>query len=113
MFSVMEPFVYLERYRVPICKDCHFACVSNEVPAHLQTRHRHMTPAERQEVAGNIARIPGIIRDQSGLDEFRFPPPTINEIPFLVPPKSDGLKCRKCPYIAKQIQKIQAHCRTC
>ena len=34
-------------------------------------------------------------------------------ITFLAPPQVDGLKCPKCPYIARQVQKIQAHYRQC
>ncbi|KAL6408084.1 hypothetical protein AUP68_08457 [Ilyonectria robusta] len=37
----------------------------------------------------------------------------MSEVPFLIPPKPDGLKCRKCPYIAKQEKKIHKHFRTC
>ncbi|KAL6405826.1 hypothetical protein AUP68_10965 [Ilyonectria robusta] len=109
----MEPFVYLERYRVVICKKCGFACVSNEVPTHLRIRHRDITPTNRNKAAKNIERIPGIIKSQSELADFQFPPLTASPIPFLSPPQPDGLKCRKCPYIARQVQKIQAHCRDC
>ncbi|KAL6411744.1 hypothetical protein AUP68_04118 [Ilyonectria robusta] len=109
----MEPFVYLERYRVVICKKCGFACVSNEVPTHLRIRHRYMTTTNRNKAAKDIQSIPGIIKSQSELADFQFPPPTANPIPFLSPPQLDGLNCRKCPYIARQVQKIQAHCRDC
>jgi hypothetical protein len=54
----MEPFTYLEKYRVPVCKKCEFACVSNEVPTHLQTRHRDMLPTARRTVAEVIGSIP-------------------------------------------------------
>lgn len=72
-----------------------------------------MTPAERHKVARDIARIPGIIKDQLALEGFQFPPPTISNVPYLIPPEPDGLKCRKCPYIAKQEKKIHKHCRSC
>ncbi|CZS75061.1 unnamed protein product [Fusarium graminearum] len=109
----MEPFVYLETYRVPVCKKCEFACVANEVPTHLQTRHRDIPSAERRKVAEVISNISGVIKDQLGLEEFRFPPPTISSVAFLAPPKPDGLKCRKCPYMVKHLKKIQAHCHNC
>jgi hypothetical protein len=64
-------------------------------------------------VAEVIANIPGVTKDQSGLEEFQFPPPTINSVAFLAPPKPDGLKCRKCPYIVKHLKKIKAHCHDC
>ncbi|KAF5975168.1 hypothetical protein FBULB1_7524 [Fusarium bulbicola] len=60
-----------------------------------------------------IGNISGIIKDQSGLEDFQFPPPTISSVAFLAPPKPDGLKCRKCPYIVKHVKKIMAHCHSC
>ncbi|KAI5455854.1 hypothetical protein BGZ63DRAFT_397470 [Mariannaea sp. PMI_226] len=59
----------------------------------------------------NILRIPGIIRNQSGLKSFQFPPPTDPPISILQPPQLDGLKCQKCSYLARNVQKMQAHCR--
>ena len=53
----MEPFVYLESYRVPVCRKCRFACVSDEVPTHLRVRHPEIGSTERHKVAGNIARM--------------------------------------------------------
>ncbi|KAJ0143400.1 Uncharacterized protein HZ326_13829 [Fusarium oxysporum f. sp. albedinis] len=97
----MEPFTYLKTYRVPVCKKCEFACIANEVPTHLQTRHQDIPPAERRRVAQVIGNISDIIKDQSGLEDFQFPPPTISSVAFLAPPKPDRLKCQKCPYIVK------------
>ncbi|KAH7109811.1 hypothetical protein EDB81DRAFT_704547 [Dactylonectria macrodidyma] len=105
----MEPFIYLLQYRVVVCKICGFACVSDEVATHLQVRHRDLPPAERHKIAEEIGKIPNIIRNQQGLSGFRFPPPTADPIPYLRPPEPDGLKCRQCPYIARQRQRIQRH----
>ncbi|KAH6953953.1 hypothetical protein BKA56DRAFT_707727 [Ilyonectria sp. MPI-CAGE-AT-0026] len=106
----MEPFMYLLQYRIVVCKICGFACVSDEVATHLQVRHHDLPPAERHKVAEEIKKIPNIIRNQQGLSGFRFPPPTADPIPYLRSPEPDGLKCRQCPYIARQRQRIQAHC---
>ncbi|KAM5527658.1 hypothetical protein FOXYSP1_20020 [Fusarium oxysporum f. sp. phaseoli] len=102
----MEPFTYLKTYRVPVCKKCEFACVANEVPTHLQTRHRDIPPAERRRGAQVIGNISGIIKDQSGLEDFQFPPPSISSVAFLAPPKPDGPKCR-------HVKKIKSHCHVC
>ncbi|KAH7231090.1 hypothetical protein BKA59DRAFT_409299 [Fusarium tricinctum] len=102
----MEPFIYFETYRVLVCKKCKFACVANKVPTHLQTRHREIPSAERRKVAEFILNISGVIKDQLGLEEFRFPPLTISSVTFLTPPKLDRLKCRKYPYIIKYLKKI-------
>ncbi|KAH8661808.1 hypothetical protein BGZ61DRAFT_368981 [Ilyonectria robusta] len=66
----MDPFVYLERYRVVICKKCGFACVSNKVPTHLRIRHRDITPTNRNKAAKNIKRIPGIIKSARAREEI-------------------------------------------
>ncbi|KAH6949584.1 hypothetical protein DER45DRAFT_457712, partial [Fusarium avenaceum] len=107
--NAIEPFIYLETYCVPVCKKCEFACIANEVPTHLQTGHLDLPSAERQKVAEIIAKIPGMIKDQLGLEKFRFPPPTISSIAFLTPPKPDGFKCRKCPYIIKHLKNIKLY----
>lgn len=108
---IMDPFDYLERYRVVVCKKCKFACVANEVTTHLRTRHKDITPTERSRISADILQIPHILRVQAELAHFQFPLPVTNPLPFLQTPRTDGLMCRRCPYIACQLQKIQAHCR--
>lgn len=107
----MDPFVYLPAYRLVICQQCRFACVADETATHLQKRHPEIAPAERCRIVGVVKGINKIIRRQSDLENFKFPPPTTEPIPYLEPPRSDGMKCRTCHHIACQIQKIQAHCR--
>lgn len=58
-----------------------------------------------------VQNIPEVIRKRSELEYFRFPAATRAAVPYLEPPLTDGMKCLLCPYIARQIQKIQAHCR--
>ncbi|KAL7903745.1 hypothetical protein GGI35DRAFT_492304 [Trichoderma velutinum] len=74
-------------------------------------RHPEIPPAERCRIVSVVKGINKIIRRQSDLENFKFPPPTTEPIPYLEPPRSDGMKCRTYPHIACQIQKIQAHCR--
>lgn len=107
----IEPFVYLQRYRLVVCRVCQYAVVAKETLTHLRERHRGISTGQRQQIAAAITACPGVIQDQDGLAGFHFPPPTISYIPELAPPETDGLKCRKCPYIAKQPQRIQKHCR--
>ena len=70
-----------------------------------------MPVKQRQQLAMAITSHPGIIRNQNDLAGFQYPQPTISYIPQLAPPQTDGLKCWKCPYIARQLQTIQQHCR--
>ncbi|KAK4118430.1 hypothetical protein N657DRAFT_651265, partial [Parathielavia appendiculata] len=107
----MEPFVHLPQHRVVICKRCRFACVANEVPAHLRTRHADVPVAERHATARAVQQLPDIIRTQEDLAGFEFPPPTAEAILFLGPPRPDGLKCRVCPYVVCHPKKIQEHAR--
>ncbi|KAJ6785851.1 hypothetical protein PWT90_08726 [Aphanocladium album] len=110
--DAIEPFIVLEQYRLAVCQKCGFAMVAQEVFTHLKVRHKDIPVPRRREIEQAISKYPAIIQDQNGLHDFRFPPPTISYIPHLAPPERDGLKCRRCPYIARQLQKIQAHYRT-
>lgn len=112
IISSIEPFVFLRRYRVVVCRRCQFAVVGDEVATHLQKRHKDMSAPSRKIICITISGIENIIHNQTGLRDFIYPPPTTSYIPELAPPQTDGLKCRECPYIARQLQKVQAHCRT-
>lgn len=107
-----EPFIVLEQYHLAVCQKCGFAVVAKEIFTHLKVRHKDIPVSQRKEIVQAILKYPAIIQDQNGLRGFQFPPPTISYIPHLAPPERDGLKCRRCPYIARQLQGIQAHCRT-
>ncbi|KAH7111691.1 hypothetical protein B0J13DRAFT_404246, partial [Dactylonectria estremocensis] len=107
----MDPFVYLARHRIAVCKECRFACVSDEVATHLRIRHSHMTPAERRKVIQEVEKLPSILRNQAELVNFQFPPATAHPIPLLSPPQPDGIKCHICSHIVRQEKKMQAHCR--
>ncbi|EXL40817.1 hypothetical protein FOCG_16761 [Fusarium oxysporum f. sp. radicis-lycopersici 26381] len=109
----LSPFVYFKSYRVLVCQTCHYGCVADEVPTHLRSRHKSMTPAARRQLAEIIDNLPGIIKNQSQLaDEFQFPPPTIPPIPELEPPQADGRGCRICQLVFRDDQKIQQHYTT-
>ena len=109
----IEPFVVLARYRLVVCQKCGFAVVAKEVFTHLRVRHPDVPVSRRKETAEAIAMLPDIIQDQAGLSDFLYPPPTTSYIPHVLPPQKDGLKCCQRQYIARQLQKFQAHCRTC
>ena len=55
--------------------------------------------------------ITDAIQTQTQLQSFSFPDPTSAAIPWIQEPKSDGLSCLECSYIARQNRKIQEHCR--
>lgn len=108
----MEPFVYLPTYSIIVCKQCEFGCVADEVTTHLRARHSDISVPKRRCIQQAIQFIPGVIRNQADLNRLELPPSSTTPLPYLAAPKADGLKCRKCSYISRQIQKIQAHCRS-
>jgi hypothetical protein len=109
----LNPFIYFKSYRVLVCQTCHYGCVADEVPTHLRSRHKSMTPAARRQLAEIIDKLPGIIKNQSQLAaEFQFPPPTIPPIPELDPPQPDGRGCTICQLVFRDDQKIQQHYTT-
>lgn len=105
------PFTFLHVYRTLVCRECAFAVLLNEVSSHLVKRHQEITTAEQHNIVKKAADIPDARSSQADLQGFCFPPPTIDCVPYLAPPKKDGLKCNECPYIARHVQKIQEHCR--
>ncbi|KAI5456252.1 hypothetical protein BGZ63DRAFT_409329 [Mariannaea sp. PMI_226] len=105
------PFVHLPQYSIIICQICQFACLSHEVPRHLQQRHGNIEIAERQRVGQRVLGIPELLRNVDDLGKLAIPPPSKEPIQFLAPPRSDGLQCRKCHYISRHVQKMQEHCR--
>lgn len=107
----MDPFHFLPHYRLVVCVECRFACIANEVATHLRKRHRNISSRERQQIVSIVGQIQNVIRERAELIALQYPPPTADPIPFIDPPKLDGLRCQLCPYIARQPQKIQAHCR--
>jgi uncharacterized protein (DUF2225 family) len=90
--SAIYPYVLLSTYRLFVCQICGFASVADEIATHLKTQHRDMQPEHRQELVKRINQIPNIIRNQNELRDLRYPTNAIEPIPYLAPPKPDGLK---------------------
>ncbi|KAK3935637.1 hypothetical protein QBC46DRAFT_461975 [Diplogelasinospora grovesii] len=107
----MEPFVHVREYPFVICKTCQFACVTDEVAGHLRRWHDSIQASERAEISQAVQQIPGTIRDQFGLRAFQFPPPSVQPVPFIIPPEPDGLRCAECPFVTRNVRGMQGHCR--
>jgi hypothetical protein len=94
-----------------VCHACGFASIADEVATHLRTRHRDIQPGRRQALVEKIKQVPNIIHSRDDLHHYlQYPTDIIEPIPYLAPPKLDGLKCRACGYIVRRVQKIQNHC---
>ena len=87
-----------------MCQVYGFASVADEVATHLKTRHRDMQPEHRQDLVEKIKQIPNILPNQDELRDLWCPTDIIEPIPYLAPPKPDGLKCRACGHIVRRIQ---------
>ncbi|KJZ69024.1 hypothetical protein HIM_11583 [Hirsutella minnesotensis 3608] len=107
----MDPFVYLPQFPFVICKSCQFACVGREVNRHLRERHPSVPASERSRIVQAVQAVPGVIQDQRGLREFQFPAPDIEAIPYIQPPKEDGLRCNQCGFVTRAWRWMRDHCR--
>ena len=106
----MEPFIYNSQYPFVFCQECKYACIAKEVSTHLASAHATIQPATRKAIAQEVQRIPHLIESQAQLAEYQLPdraPP----IPYIQEPKSDGLRCRTCPYVAREVRVMQRHCK--
>ena len=112
IMDALYPFVKLPEYPFVICKICQYAYIANEVETHLRRHHRGMGKGARSRVVYEVKAIPGIIRSQERLIHFALPESMEKPIPFIKRPQTDGLRCEACPYVARQPQRIQDHCRT-
>lgn len=91
-----------------------YAVLAKEVNSHLRGSPRHrwnFTRKQRQDMTSQIFNLPGILKDQNDLKNFEPPSADTTLIPFVEPPKEDGLACQQCPYVARQLHSIQKHCR--
>jgi len=88
---IMKLFVYLAEFPFVICKSYKIAYVANEILIHLKKQYAAISTSQRYAIVQTIDTIPEIIRDQSKLRYFQFPPPIIDSILFIAPPKNDGL----------------------
>ena len=110
----IEPLVALAPYGVLVCVECQAACLPRETAAHLRSKHRILPPAARAAIVRAVARASqGLCQSQGDLAaRFRLPNRPVPAIPQLQGPFRDGLKCRACPYIARQDRSMRDHCRT-
>ncbi|PNP50596.1 hypothetical protein FNYG_15951 [Fusarium nygamai] len=110
MVYSMDPFVYHSpAFPFPICTKCGYACVANEVLAHLKNNHASITKFEARQVQEAVNTIPGVIKNQAELEKWEPPSPTIERIPYISPPKDDGKGCNECKYVGSDDRRISDH----
>src|SRR5690242_12865342 len=106
----MEPFVYDNRYPFVFCQQCKWACIVKEIGTHLAGFHATIQPTTRKAIIEEIQRIPGLIGNQTQLAKYQLPD-QVPPIPYIQEPKSDGLRCRTCRYVTREVRVMQRHCK--
>ncbi|EXL66727.1 hypothetical protein FOPG_17120 [Fusarium oxysporum f. sp. conglutinans race 2 54008] len=101
--SVIHPYVLLSIYRLLVYQIYRFASIADKVATLLKTRHRDIQSEQRQELVKKIKQISNIICNLDELRDLWYPTNTIKPIPYLMPPKLDGLKYRACGHIIRRI----------
>lgn len=93
--------------------DYRTAVLAEEICSHLGNRiHRRcLIKEKRREIKSQVFCVPGILKYQEDLKSFRLPGPNTAVIPFIEPPKKDGLACQKYLYVTRQLHQMQGHCQ--
>ena len=103
----MHSFIHLPEFRIIVCKECKVGVSIEGINAYLiGKKYRNVTAVERRRIITELAQIPGIIQDEKGLREFKFPELTTKAIPELGEPIRDGKRYKKYSYISRQRQGI-------
>ncbi|KAF4981747.1 hypothetical protein FDECE_17640 [Fusarium decemcellulare] len=107
------PFVHLAQWNLMACIACKCAILATEAKSHLLLpRHNHtFSISERKKIVGEIMAVPGLVQDQDEMQLWENPPPDADPIPYIKPPRRDGLGCNECAYVVRNLQGIQAHYR--
>ncbi|TPX16410.1 uncharacterized protein E0L32_012428, partial [Thyridium curvatum] len=106
----MELFVQLSDFPFVICRQCKIGVVTNEVKAHLKKQHGNISQQQARAYVQMAQAIPNAIHNQAKLKEWPYPGPETKPIPFIKPPKSDGLGCNSCRYVVRDTRQMQKHC---
>src|SRR6185437_14289570 len=110
----MEPFIYLPEFRLVVCRKCKYACLSHQVPAHLRTMHRQLSPQRRREITAIVQQTPNVLATAADLDRLYRPTEAIPAIPSLEEPCVTGLACHAdgCAFVCTHRATILKHYRT-
>jgi superfamily II DNA helicase RecQ len=108
----MNSFTYLAEYQIVVCKECRYGVTGDGINLHLKgKKHGDVLPEERKRIREQVCRIPGLIKSETELKDFRFPAVTSPAIPELLPPRTDGMRCKSCLFVCRDRSGMQKHCR--
>ncbi|KJZ71103.1 hypothetical protein HIM_09522 [Hirsutella minnesotensis 3608] len=107
------PFVYVSELRLAVCRLCKHAVLADEVKTHLRNEKHRLTLSlqHRSNIASEIQQIPGILKRQEDLINFELPRPDSPVLPYIAPPKEDGLRCDTCGYGGKREAEVPEKAR--
>ena len=106
--NVQEQLLYLDRYRVLVCKE-HFTGIQN-VDVHLRTQHAAVSSAERKAVVDYCRRWP-----VTAPQDMELPPPLSAPIKELGKPQ-DAFQCQhncgcSSSFVTVSKDMLQKHCK--
>jgi hypothetical protein len=105
-------FMHCPKYRVAICRTCHFAVFPDQARTHLSTRHSGLCAKERRQILNDLLSWPDV--SLSNDDSFK-PPCTVDEPVVGLQLFCDGLQCivdpSRCTYICRSRDVLKNHWR--
>jgi hypothetical protein len=108
---VYSPFVHLPDLRVVVCTICQYAVLADHVFRHLDGPvHKGQFPLQiRKLISAQIKTLPGVLTSEVDLRSYKLPGPDTLPIPYIQPPRPDGIGCRSCLYVCCSLRGIQRH----
>jgi hypothetical protein len=104
-------FTYLPKYRVALCRTCHYCVWPDNGRTHLREKHGRPPSAERALVSDELCAYPGVLHFD---EDFELSQTVDRPIPGLRLFK-DGRQCRlgpeKCTFICGPVGGLKKHWR--
>jgi hypothetical protein len=106
------PFIYDRTYPFVFCSLCQSGVIVPSARTHVRSMHREAVPAlQRNRAAYTLTLLPAMIQKEAELDCYEGPIFVRKAIPYLGPPKTNGLKCPQCSHMCRNVRMMQLHCR--
>ena len=108
---VYSPFVHLPELHVVVCTICQYAVLADHVFQHLNGPvHKGQFSSQiRRSISAQIKTLPGVLISDVDLKSYKLPGPDTLPIPYIQPPRPDGIGCRYCPYVCCTLAGMKAH----
>jgi hypothetical protein len=106
------PFIYDRAYPFVFCSLCQSCVIVPSARTHLRSMHAGLVAAsQRNTAAYTLTLLPDMVHKETELDNYPAPVSVRKAIPYLGPPRTDGLKCSQCSHMCRNARMMQLHCR--